>query len=195
MCFENDLNGCATKLPYLSNHTFAVSGNFLTLIFGSTLMLLHFSSVLVHVVWRVLVACHPASPVRRWATGIIQNAEGQPSATRHLFGTNLLRTWTTLSLFDEISILFETTRQHFRPRNVVLSIAELSRTTSRFHQIMITLSKPCGHFGHLLQNFNLISWLTVLTNCPKCPHGMDNVIIIWWNLVIVRDNSAIARTT
>ncbi len=34
-----------------------------------------------------------------------------------------------------------------------------------------------------------------LTSFLKCPHGLDNVIIIWWNLVIVRDNSAIARTT
>ncbi len=36
--------------------------------------------------------------------------------------------------FDEISWLFETTRQHFRPRYVVLAIAELSRTITRFHQ-------------------------------------------------------------
>ena len=58
----------------------------------------------------------------------------QPSATRPLFGTNLLRTWILLSSFDETSLLFETTRQHFRPRNVVLAIAELSRTITRFHQ-------------------------------------------------------------
>jgi CRP-like cAMP-binding protein len=36
--------------------------------------------------------------------------------------------------FDEMSLLFETTRQHCRPRNVVLAIAEFSRTISRFHQ-------------------------------------------------------------
>jgi len=58
----------------------------------------------------------------------------QPYATHPFFLDNLLRTWTTLSLFDEISWLFETTRQHFRPRNVVLAIAELSRTITRFHQ-------------------------------------------------------------
>jgi hypothetical protein len=56
--------------------------------------------------------------------------------------------------FDEISILFETTRQYFRPRNVVLAIAEFSRTITRFHQIMITLSKPCGHFRQLVKTVN-----------------------------------------
>jgi hypothetical protein len=33
-----------------------------------------------------------------------------------------------LSSFDEITLLFETTHQNFRPRYVVLAIAELSRT-------------------------------------------------------------------
>ncbi len=64
--------------------------------------------------------------------------------------------------------------------------------------MMITLSKPCGHFGHLLQKFNLNSWLTVLTNCMKCQHvsmAWTMLSSFWWNLVIVRDNSAIARTT
>jgi hypothetical protein len=43
----------------LSNHTFAVSGNFLTLIFGSTLMLLHFFESFSPCCMVVLVACHP----------------------------------------------------------------------------------------------------------------------------------------
>jgi hypothetical protein len=34
-------------------------------------------------------------------------------------------------IVDEISLLFETTQQHFRPRYVVLVIAELSRTITR----------------------------------------------------------------
>ncbi len=34
------------------------------------------------------------------------------------------------------------------------------------------------NFRHLPKNFNLNSWLTVLMNCLKCPHGLDNVVII-----------------
>ncbi len=36
--------------------------------------------------------------------------------------------------FDEISWLFDTTRQSLGPRNVVWNIGELSRTITRFHQ-------------------------------------------------------------
>jgi hypothetical protein len=92
----------------------------------------------------------------------------QPSATRPLFGTNLhfgqfvkisttnsgwnfgvnvrnvRMEWTMLSSFDEISLLFETTQQSLGPRNVVWNIGELSWTITRFHQMMITLSKSVG---------------------------------------------------
>jgi hypothetical protein len=51
--------------------------------------------------------------------------------------------------FDEISLLFETTLHSFRPRYVVLAIAELSRTINEISSIMITLSKPCGHLRQL----------------------------------------------
>ncbi len=47
---------------------------------------------------------------------------------------NVRMAWSTLSLFDEISILFEKTQQSLGPRNVVWNIGELSRTISRFHQ-------------------------------------------------------------
>ncbi len=47
---------------------------------------------------------------------------------------NVRMAWTTLSSFDEISILFEKTQQSLGPRYVVWNIGELSRTISRFHQ-------------------------------------------------------------
>ncbi len=84
-----------------------------------------------------------------WFSGMLQ-----PSATHPNFGTNLLRTWTMLSSFDEISLLFETTRRYFRPRYVVLAIAELSRAITIFHQMMITLSMPCGHFRQFVKTVN-----------------------------------------
>ncbi len=97
MCFKNEWNGCATKLPYLSDHTFAVSGNFLTLILGCI-----FSSVLVHVVWRVLVACHPVMRARNKMGDYVLCL--QASATHLYFWTNLIRAWATLwGHFDAIS--------------------------------------------------------------------------------------------
>ncbi len=57
---------------------------------------------------------------------------------------NVRMAWTMLSSFDEISLLFETTQQSLGPRNVVWNIGELSRTITRFHQMMITLSKSVG---------------------------------------------------
>jgi hypothetical protein len=53
---------------------------------------------------------------------------------------------------DEISILFETTRKHFRPRYVVLAIAELSRTISRFHQHNDDVVQTMRTFQTIRQN-------------------------------------------
>jgi hypothetical protein len=50
---------------------------------------------------------------------------------------------------------------------VVLAIAEFSRTISRFHQIMITLSKPCGHFRHFVKTVNQESRLKFWSKCLK----------------------------
>ncbi len=54
----------------------------------------------------------------------------QPSATHLIFETNLLRTWTVLSSFDEISLLLETIHRCFRPRYVVLAIAKNNEQTA-----------------------------------------------------------------
>ncbi len=54
--------------------------------------------------------------------------------------------------FDEISLLFETTRQHFRPRYVVLAIAELPRTITRFHQNDDNVVQAMRTFQTIRQN-------------------------------------------
>ncbi len=54
----------------------------------------------------------------------------QPSATHPHFWTNLQRAWATLSSFGcnlpGPGVIVPKTRQHFRPRNVVLAIGEFS---------------------------------------------------------------------
>ena len=76
----------------------------------------------------------------------------QSSTTHPIFGTNLLRIWITLSSFDEISLLFETTHQHFRPRYVVLAIAESSRTITKFHQNDDNVIQAMRTFQPIRQN-------------------------------------------
>jgi hypothetical protein len=80
----------------------------------------------------------------RWLQKIVETSHAMPydafarlmqppaSATHPIVGANLLRTLISLSSFDEISLLFETTRQHFRPRNVVWNAERAWATLSSF---------------------------------------------------------------
>ncbi len=58
----------------------------------------------------------------------------------------LYRTITRFHQNDD-NIVQETTQQSLGPRNVVWNIGELSRTITRFHQMMIMLSKSVGDYG------------------------------------------------
>jgi hypothetical protein len=60
--------------------------------------------------------------------------------------------------FDEISLFFETTRQHFRPRYVVLATAEVSETITRFHQNDDNLIQAMWTFRTIRQNCQPRGW-------------------------------------
>ncbi len=119
------------------------------------------------------------------------------------------------------SLLFETTRRYFRPRYMVLAIAELSRTITRFHQMMITLSMPCGHFRQFVKTVNhkfrlkfrenvwnvRMAWTTLssfdeisrglgnIHHFDAISTGLGNIIIVLMPSSDCSENSTIALTT
>ncbi len=97
--------------------------------------------------------------------------------------------------FDEISLLFETTHWYFRPRYVVLSDCREVSNNNEISSNDDNVVQAMRTFQTIRQNWQPRIQVEILGKCLKCPHGLDNVIIIWWNLDIVRENSAIARTT
>jgi hypothetical protein len=69
--------------------------------------------------------------------------------------------------FDEISLFFETTRQYFRPRYVVLAIAELSRTITRFHQNNDNVVQAMRTFQTIPRNDQPRMQMKLLSKCLK----------------------------
>jgi hypothetical protein len=87
-------------------------------------------------VWRVFDPCS-----LRWSQNHTRPAVGN---SPHFWNESPTDLDNIYHHFDEISLLFETSPQSLGPRNVVWNIGELSRTITRFNQMMITLSKSVG---------------------------------------------------
>jgi hypothetical protein len=109
----------------------------------------------------------------------------QPSATRPPFWNESpfrictpkinMNSW--LKVFDELA---EMSAWFLHNVTITLIKSAIVRDNSAIARDAVWPSRRqlAPFLRHLTTNFNMDSWLTVLSSCLKCPHGLDTVIII-----------------